>query len=45
MKHLSGEWTNKKNDWVTLMENALGAFKTLKKDCLEAPCAGFFLFQ
>ena len=37
MQPLSGEGSGKKSKYVTLTEDMLGAFKMLKKDCLEAP--------
>ena len=40
-EHLSGEGASKKNKWVMLMENALGAFNTLRKACLKAPVLAF----
>ena len=44
-KHLSGEGTSKKNDFVTLTEDMLGAFRTLKKACLETPVLAFADFS
>ena len=36
---------SKKNEPVTLMENALGAFETLKKPCIKAPVLAFANFE
>ena len=44
-KHLSGEGTSKKNGHVTLMEDALGAFKVLKRACLKAHVLAFAYFD
>ena len=44
-KHLSGDGASKQNDWVTLMENVLDTFKTLKKACLAAPVLAFADFN
>ena len=44
-EHLSGEGASKKNEHVTLMEDALGAFKMLKKACLETPVLAFADFK
>ena len=44
-EHLSGEGAGKKSESVTLMEDALGAFETLKKACLEAPVLSFADFN
>ena len=40
-KHLSGEGASKNNEQITLTEEALDAFETLKKACLEAPVLAF----
>ena len=42
---LSGEGASQQNEHVTLMEDALGAFKTLKKACLEAHVLDFADFN
>ena len=42
---MSGEGASKKSKHVTLMEDMLGAFKTLKKACLEAPVLAFADFN
>ena len=34
-----------KSEYVTLTEDALGAFETLKKSCLEAPVPSFADFN
>ena len=44
-EHLSGEGASKKNEWLMLTENALGAFNTLKKACLKAPILAFTDFN
>ena len=43
-KHLSGKAASKKNKWVMLMEDVLGAFETLKKAFLEASVLAFANF-
>ena len=44
-KHLSGEGASKKNEWITLTEEALNAFEMLKKACLEASVLAFADFN
>ena len=44
-EHLSGEGASKKNEQVTLTEEALGAFEMIKKACLEAPMLAFADFN
>ena len=44
-EHLSGEGACKKNEQVTLNENALAALETLKKAHLEAPVLAFANFN
>ena len=44
-QHLSGEGTNKKNEHVTLMQDALGASETLKKACLKTLVLAFANFN
>ena len=44
-KYLSREGASKKNEWVILTENALGALETLKKACLKAPVLEFADFN
>ena len=44
-EHLSKEGTNKKNEWVMLMEEVLGAFEMLRKACLKAPVLPFANFN
>ena len=44
-KHLSGEGATKKNEQVTLIEEALDAFENLKKACLEASMLAFADFN
>ena len=44
-KHLSGEGASKRNEQVTLTEEALDAFGTLKKACPEAPVLAFAGFK
>ena len=39
------EGASKKNEEVILTENALGAFETCKKACLEAPVLAFADFK
>ena len=40
-KHLAGEWTSKKSEWVSLSEDALKAFEALKQACMSAPILAF----
>ena len=44
-EHLSGEDASRKNKKVALTEEALVAFKMLKKACLEAPVLAFANFN
>ena len=44
-KHLSEEGSSKKNEWVTLTEEAMGAYEKLKKACLEVPVLAFADFN
>ena len=44
-EYLSGEGASKKNKHVTLTEEVLGAFETLKKACLETPMLAFANFS
>ena len=40
-EYLSGKGASKKNECIMLMEEVLGAFKTLKKACHETPMLAF----
>ena len=40
-KHLSGEEASRKTEWVSLSEDALEAFQTLKQACVSAPILAF----
>ena len=44
-EHLSGEGASKKIKWVTLTEEAQGAFTMLKKACLKAHVMAFADFD
>ena len=44
-KHLSGAVASKKNKHVTLTEDILEAFESLKKACLETPVLAFADFN
>ena len=35
-KHLTGEGANRKTEWVSLLEDALGVFQALKQACMSA---------
>ena len=40
-EHLTGEGASRKSEWVLLLENALGAFHTLKQACMITPILAF----
>ena len=40
-KHLAGEGARRKSEWVSLLEDALGAFQALKQACMSAPILAF----
>ena len=40
-EHLAGEGANRKSEQVSLSEDALGAFHTLKQACMSAPILAF----
>ena len=40
-RHLAGEGASRKPEWVSLLENALGAFQALKQTCMSAPVLAF----
>ena len=40
-EHLAGEGASRKFEWVSLLEDALGAFLTLKQACMSAPILAF----
>ena len=40
-KHLTGEGTSRKPEWVLLLEDALKAFDALKQACMSAPILAF----
>ena len=50
-EHLAGEGASRKTEWVSLSEDALGAFQTLKQACMITPILAFtdytkdFLFE
>ena len=40
-EHLTGEGASRKSEWVSLLEDALKAFKTLKRVCMANPILAF----
>ena len=40
-EHLTGEGTSRKLEWVSLLEDTLKAFDTLKKLCISIPIVAF----
>ena len=40
-EHLVGEGASRKKKWVSLSEDALGAFQALKQACMSAPILAF----
>ena len=40
-KHLAGDGDSKKNEWVSLSEDTLGAFQALKQACISTPILAF----
>ena len=40
-EHLAGEGASRKTEWVSLSEDALGAFQALKQACMSAPIPTF----
>ena len=40
-EHLAGEGASRKSEWVSLLEEALGAFQVLKQACMRAPILAF----
>ena len=40
-KHLAGEGTSRKSDWVLLSKDALEAFQALKQACMSSPILAF----
>ena len=40
-EHLAGEGASRKSEWVSLLEDALGAFQALKQACMSAPILAF----
>ena len=40
-EHLAGEGASRKTEWVSLSEDALGAFQALKQACMSAPILVF----
>ena len=40
-KHLAGEGASRKSEWVSLSENVLEAFQTLKRACMISPVLAF----
>ena len=40
-EHLTGEGASRKLEWVSLLEDALKAFNTLKQACISAPILAF----
>ena len=40
-EHLAGEGASRKSEWVSLSEDALGAFQALKQACMSAPILAF----
>ena len=40
-EHLVGEGASRKSEWVSLSEDALGAFHALKQACMSAPVLAF----
>ena len=40
-KHLAGEGTSRKSEWVLLSEDALEAFQALKQACMSTPILAF----
>ena len=40
-KHLAGEGASRKTEWVSLSQDALGAFQALKHACMSAPILAF----
>ena len=40
-KHLDGEGAIRKTEWVSLSEDAMGAFQALKQACMSAPILTF----
>ena len=40
-EHLAGEGDSRKSEWISLLEDALGAFQALKQACMSAPILAF----
>ena len=40
-EHLAGERASRKSEWVSLLEDALGAFQALKQACMSTPILAF----
>ena len=40
-EHLTGEGASRKVEWVSLLQDALKAFNTLKQVCMSAPILDF----
>ena len=40
-EHLEGEGTSRKTEWVSLSEDALGAFQALEQACMSTPVIAF----
>ena len=40
-EHLAGDGASRKSEWVSLSENALKAFDTLKQTCMNVPVLAF----
>ena len=40
-EHLAGEGASRKSEWVSLSEDAMKAFETLKQACMTAPILAF----
>ena len=40
-KHITGEGTSRKSEWVLLLENTLKAFDALKQVCMSTPALAF----
>ena len=40
-EHLAGEGASRKSEWISLSEEALGAFEALKQACMNSPVLAF----
>ena len=41
IEHLPGEGASRKSEWVSLLEDALGAFQALKQACMSTTILAF----